>query len=429
MNIESIHKLFLQHPIICTDTRRILPQSIFFALKGETFNGNTFAEQALASGCAYAVVDEDVNPDNQQLIKVENVLETLQQLATFHRNHLNIPVIGITGSNGKTTHKELIARVLQQRFKTFATKGNLNNHIGVPLSLLSLTHEHEIAVIEMGANHQGEIHQLSNICLPNYGLITNIGKAHLEGFGGEEGVIKGKSELYKFIRKTNGLLFINEDDELLKRLSKGIDSSSYGTKSSSACRGILHEENPNIDFSFFYEKEEFRCTSSLSGRYNFYNIMAAVAIGIYFRVKPSDIKHAIESYVSDNNRSQLVKTDNNLLYLDAYNANPSSMQAAIENFAASPYTNKVAILGGMNELGETSMIEHEALVAMAASKDFSKIILVGHHFENINVGEPFMKVANVELLKEMLRSNQVSGASILIKGSRTNKLEQLVEVL
>lgn len=429
MNIESLHQLFIQHPQVCTDTRKITPGSIFFALKGESFNGNLFAEKAVQEGCSYAVVDEDVNPSNAQFIRVENVLETLQQLATFHRKQLNIPVIGITGSNGKTTNKELIARVLQQRFKTFATQGNLNNHIGVPLSLLSLTHEHEIAVIEMGANHQGEIHMLSNICLPNYGIITNIGKAHLEGFGGEEGVIKGKSELYKFIRKTNGMLFVNEDDELLKRLSKGIDSSSYGTKSSATYRGIMQEENPNIDFSFFYEKEEYKCTSTLSGKYNFYNIMAAVAIGIYFRVKPADIKHAIESYVSDNNRSQLVKTEKNLLYLDAYNANPSSMKAAIDNFGASPYPNKMAILGGMNELGETSTVEHELLISLAASKDFKQVYLVGSHFENIQVESLFTKVTNVDLLKEMLKSNPITGASILIKGSRTNKLEQLLEVL
>jgi UDP-N-acetylmuramoyl-tripeptide--D-alanyl-D-alanine ligase len=429
MNIESIHKLFLQHPIVCTDTRKIIPNSIFFALKGESFNGNLFAEKAIAEGCAYAIVDEAISSENTQIIQVDNVLETLQQLASFHRKHLNIPVIGITGSNGKTTNKELIARVLQQRFKTFATHGNLNNHIGVPLSLLSLNHEHEIAVIEMGANHQGEIHMLSNICLPNYGIITNIGKAHLEGFGGEEGVIKGKSELYKFIRKTNGLLFVNEDDELLKRLSKGIDTYSYGTKSSSAVRGILHEENPNISFSFFHEKEEHPCTSSLSGQYNFYNIMAAVAIGIYFRVKPADIKHAIESYVSDNNRSQLVKTEKNLLYLDAYNANPSSMKAAIDNFGASPYPNKIAILGGMNELGETSMLEHEQLIALAASKDFTKVFLVGQHFETLNADALFTKIAHVDALKEMLKTHPISGASILIKGSRTNKLEQLLEVL
>jgi UDP-N-acetylmuramoyl-tripeptide--D-alanyl-D-alanine ligase len=427
MTIIELHKLFLQHSTVCTDTRNIKSGSLFFALKGDNFNGNSFAKNAIDQGCAYAIVDEEIEY-HPNIIKVDNVLQTLQKLATYHRTYLNIPVIGITGSNGKTTTKELVFTVLKKRFKTYATHGNLNNHIGVPLSLLSLTHEHEMAVIEMGANHQGEIEMLSNICLPNYGLITNIGKAHLEGFGGEEGVIKGKSELYKHIRKSNGLLFINDDDDLLKRLSRGIDSYTYGTNSNANVYGMLKNESPNIDFDLHFNDEILNINATLSGKYNFYNMMAAAAIGLYFSVKINDITDALGKYESDNNRSQTIKTAKNTLMLDAYNANPSSMLAAITNFSSSKSNNKIAIIGGMNELGETTEEEHITLVNLLLSKDFKTVMLVGNHFNNISNAET-LKFENVEAVIQYLSNNKFNDAHILIKGSRSNQLEKLVPFL
>lgn len=428
MTIEELHKIFLQFHLICTDTRNIKKNSIYFALKGANFNGNSFAEKALELGCAYAIVDEGES-DNANIIKVSDVLTTLQNLANHHRKYINIPVIGITGSNGKTTTKELVARVLNKRFKTFATHGNLNNHIGVPLSLLSLTKEHDLAVIEMGANHQGEIEFLSNICEPNYGLITNIGKAHLEGFGGEDGVIKGKSELYKFIRKTNGLLFVNGDDELLMRLSKGIDLLSYGTNNKCNVLGKLIQESPHLIFEINEGEQTTKVEAKLSGAYNFYNIMAAVSIGKYFKVSSKYIVIAIEEYESDNNRSQIVKTKNNTIFLDAYNANPSSMQAAIANFDTIKSDNKIAILGVMNELGETSETEHQNLVNNVTNRNFKQIFLVGKNFENIQANNQVIKFESLQSISDYLVNTKITNADILIKGSRSNQLEKLVDLL
>ncbi len=428
MSIEEIHKLFISCNAICTDTRSIKENAIYFALKGSNFNGNLFAEKALELGCSYSFIDEgDYN--NSKIIKVNDVLETLQKLANYHRKYLNIPIIGITGSNGKTTTKELVARVLQKRYKTFATNGNLNNHIGVPLSLLSMNKEHEIGVIEMGANHQGEIEMLSNICEPNYGLITNIGKAHLEGFGGEEGVIKGKSELYKNIRKSNGLLFVNGDNDLLMRLSKGIDLCTYGTNSKCNISGTLIQESPTIISEFLHQGITTNLNSKLSGKYNFYNILAAVSIGEYFKVKTTDIIQAIESYESDNNRSQLVKTKYNSIFLDAYNANPSSMEAAIENFNSINSENKIVILGVMNELGEASEIEHQNLVNNVTNKKFNRVFLVGKNFEKINTNAAIIKFESLESISDYLQKNEIKDADILIKGSRSNQLEKLVQYL
>ena len=425
MTIKALYQLFLASPIVCTDTRNIKKNSIFFALKGDSFNGNLFALQAIEQGCAYAIVDEEIE-QSDKVIKVENVLQTLQELATYHRQQLHIPIIGITGSNGKTTTKELVQRVLQKRYNTYATFGNLNNHIGVPLSLLSITNQHEMAVIEMGANHKGEIAMLCNICLPNYGLITNIGKAHLEGFGGEEGVIIGKSELYKFIRKTNGLLFINNDDELLKRLSRGIDSYTYGSNNTANIYAEMLLESPTLNFKI---NDAINVTSTLSGRYNLNNIMAAITIGTYFKITLNDAADAVATYVSDNNRSQIVNTKSNSIFLDAYNANPSSMQAAISNFCSQHLKNKIAIIGGMNELGETSELEHTALVNQLYEQEFSHIYLVGKYFSHIIPNANATLVENTTLLTDILKQMPIVNSNILIKGSRTNKLEQLVDYL
>ena len=369
MKIEEIHSLFLKHPLVSTDTRKIIPDSIFFALKGANFNGNTFAAEAIEKGAAYSIVDETQSTKNEKIILVEDVLKCLQDLATFHRKYLNIPVIGITGSNGKTTTKEILQRVLSKKFNVFATIGNLNNHIGVPLTLLALNKSHEIAIVEMGANHQGEIALLSSICLPNYALITNIGKAHLEGFGGIDGVIKGKTELYKFIRKNNGLLFVNGDDELLMRVSGDIDKITYGQKESNFLVGKLISSQNGLSFSYSTAKATVKVennvdiNSVLYGMYNFQNILAAICIGTYFNIDSKKTKEAIEEYIPQNNRSQIEVRHGITFYMDAYNANPSSMEVSINNFDEQTKGKiRIAIIGGMNELGDTSVEEHQKLI-------------------------------------------------------------------
>jgi UDP-N-acetylmuramoyl-tripeptide--D-alanyl-D-alanine ligase len=369
MKIEEIHSLFLKHPLVSTDTRNIIPDSIFFALKGANFNGNNFAAEAIEKGAAYSIIDETQSTKNEKIILVEDVLKCLQDLATFHRKYLNIPVIGITGSNGKTTTKEILQRVLSKKFNVFATIGNLNNHIGVPLTLLALNKSHEIAIVEMGANHQGEIALLSSICLPNYALITNIGKAHLEGFGGIDGVIKGKTELYKFIRKNNGLLFVNGDDELLMRVSGDIDKITYGQKESNFLVGKLISSQNGLSFSYSTAKATVKVennveiNSVLNGMYNFQNILAAICIGTYFNIDSKKIKEAIEEYIPQNNRSQIEVRHGITFYMDAYNANPSSMEVSINNFDEQTKGKiRIAIIGGMNELGDTSAEEHQKLI-------------------------------------------------------------------
>ena len=325
METQELYQLYLSNPIIDTDTRSIRKNSIFFALKGEQFNGNTFAEEALKKGASFAIVDENLFPTNPNIILVDNVLKTLQKLANYHRNQLNTPIISVTGSNGKTTTKELINAVLSTKFNTVATKGNLNNHIGVALTLLTITKDTEIAIVEMGANHQKEIEFLCSIAEPNFGYITNFGKAHLEGFGGVEGVIKGKSELYDFIKSTNGLVFINGNDELQLHKTFGIKRISFEIGLDSI---ELIEANPFVKIRF----NGIEIQTQLIGSYNVNNIAAAITIGKFFKVPEADIKTAIENYIPTNNRSQLMKIGNNTIFMDAYNANPSSMKVALENF-------------------------------------------------------------------------------------------------
>ena len=433
--IEQLDKHFLDNLLICTDTRELKPKSIFFALKGGNYNANQFAEKALDAGCSFAVIDDQAFKKDERYILVNDVLSTLQELANYHRKQLTIPIISITGTNGKTTSKELVSAVLGQKYKVLATKGNLNNHIGVPLTLLSITKEHEIAIIEMGANHQGEIAMLCNIAEPDYGMITNIGKAHLEGFGGEQGVIKAKSEMYKYISQKKGKLFVNGDNDLLMGLSEGINRVTYGTKENNDFIGEFIESNPfvkikckkNSDVTDINESPII--STQLIGKYNFENILAAACIGNYFQVDEKNIKEGLEYYIPSNNRSQVLQTKNNLLLLDAYNANPSSMNAAIENFAQMDQPNKMVVLGDMLELGEESEKEHNAVVDLLKQKNIPSIILVGPLFQKagmrINAKTFETNVGALEYLKQM----NPKQFTILIKGSRGIKLETIVEAL
>ena len=418
MTIEKLHTLFLQHPIVDTDTRKIRENSIFFALKGENFNGNLFATKALNHGAKYAIIDEDLETDSKNIIKVDNVLETLQNLATFHRNYLGIPIIGLTGSNGKTTTKELINAVLSQKYNCSATVGNLNNHIGVPLTLLCMNKETEIGIVEMGANHLKEIELLSNIAQPNYGLITNFGKAHLEGFGGIEGVIKGKSELYKYIKNSNGEVFINQNDPIQLKQSKGLNTRTIDASIN------LIDTTPFVKVSF----DDIEIQSNLIGKYNYTNIALAITIGNYFKVPKNKIKVALETYVPTNNRSQIIETESNKIILDAYNANPSSMKVALENFDTIKAAAKIVILGDMFELGETSNEEHQSITELAENLNFETVILIGENFSHVKA----RKASKFESFSDFINNVDFTNfkhSSILIKGSRGMALERVLDFL
>lgn len=429
MDICKLYSLFLKHPKICTDTRDIVKGSMFFALKGESFNGNKFAEDAINKGCAWAIIDEPKYKTSDKHILVNDTLETLQELATYHRNQLNIPVIGITGTNGKTTTKELIHKVLSKKYKTHATKGNLNNHIGVPLTLLDTPKDTEIAIIEMGANHSGEIAILAKIANPNYGIITNIGRAHLEGFGSFEGIKKTKKELYDHIYNSNGLLFINNDDELLMSISEDIKKYSYGTTIEADSKGKFLQASPFMVMELHSKKGILYVRSKLIGKYNFENAMAAACIGRYFNIDDLDIKEALESYVPSNNRSQLMKTDNNILIIDAYNANPTSMAASVNNFSEIKAKDKSLILGDMLELGEVSETEHEKIINLLIKNNCNNVYLVGDYFYNTAINHSFKKFKTVEELIGYLNQNSINGHTILLKGSRGIRLEQCIKLL
>lgn len=422
MEIQELYQLYLSHPIIDTDSRAIRTNSIFFALKGEQFNGNLFAEEALKKGASFAVVDENHFPNNYNIIFVDNVLETLQKLANYHRNQLNIPIISLTGSNGKTTTKELINAVLSKKFQTIATRGNLNNHIGVPLTLLTISKETEIAIVEMGANHQKEIEFLCSIAEPNFGYITNFGKAHLEGFGGVEGVIKGKSELYDFIKKTNGLAFFNSNDELQLQKTFGMKRLSFEVGKGSAIE--LTQADPYVKLTYNGETIQ----SQLIGLYNINNIAAAITIGEFFKVPESDIIEAIESYTPTNNRSQLMKIRTNTVFMDAYNANPSSMKVALENFYQIEGTIKVIILGDMFELGETSLAEHQAIADLVTNFNFEQVYLIGQHFSSVNFSKA-NQFKTFEDFKNNFDASKIEHSTILIKGSRGMALERVLDLL
>ncbi len=428
-SIDDIYQVFKAHPWVSTDSRQVKPGSLFFALRGESFNGNEFAGLALQSGAVCAVVDEPKYALNASYILVDDVLSTLQALSQYHRMQFDIPVIAITGTNGKTTTKELICGVLSKRYRTLATQGNLNNHIGVPLTLLNLTPETEIAVIEMGASHPGEIDFLCNIALPGYGLITNIGKAHLEGFGSYEGVIGTKTELYRFIREHGGRIFFNNDDEVLRQHSEGLKTITYGTPPADVVADHLTAD-PFVTMDIhLHDGIILSIESRLYGRYNEGNILAAACIGQYFGVPPGKIKSAIEEYQPGNNRSQISKTDHNLLILDAYNANPSSMRAAIETFAASPYPEKIIILGDMLELGIEADTEHRAILSLIGQLSFKEVYLVGPVFTRLNSTRQNICFQDTMLARMWFEYHRIENATVLIKGSRGIRLEKLADVL
>lgn len=440
MKTKDIYNIYLKHPVICTDSRELTRGGIFFALKGENFNGNAYAESAVRDGCSYAVIDQPENKKNEQYILTENVLETLQDLARYHREQLNIPVIGITGTNGKTTTKELLGAILGKKYRIVSTKGNLNNHIGVPLTILSITGETEIAVVEMGANHPGEIAFLCDICRPGSGLVTNIGKAHLEGFGSFEGVVKTKKELYDFLTGNRKVVFANADNVILTGILKDYPFVSYGSGDANNCQGNIIrgtsflEADINIkniqgNYASGNFSSSFRVSSNLVGEYNLENLLAAVTVGSYFGVLPDQIAEAVRSYQPDNNRSQLKKTGKNTLILDAYNANPSSMSLAVKNYTTLAAEKKILILGDMLELGEYAVQEHAAIVQLVKLSGFSDVFFVGKVFSETAPAYGYKTFENTDMLCAFIKENPVENASILIKGSRGIKLEKVVDLL
>lgn len=429
MEMKDLYELFLQHPTITTDSRDVPEGSMFFALKGETFDGNAYAKAALEQGAAYAVIDEKeyAEENNEHLILVEDVLTTLQQLAKYHRVHLGTPIIGITGTNGKTTTKELIATVLKKKYNVLYTQGNFNNHIGVPKTLLQLTKEHDIAVIEMGANHPGEIKTLVEIVLPDFGIITNVGKAHLLGFGSFEGVIRTKGELYDFLRAIEGTVFINNENPHLLGISKGLKLVKYGQTETDGLlvKGQLVECNPFLKFEWNGGVVQTR----FIGSYNLDNALAAACIGTYFEVPSNDICDALAEYTPSNNRSQLTITKDNKLVVDAYNANPTSMKAALDNFRLIQADHKMCILGQMGELGDVSEEEHQKVIDLIGEGDFEQVWLVGDNFAKTRHPANYRLFANVEEVKTAISTQKPQGFLILIKGSNSNKLVQTVELL
>ncbi|HOZ79613.1 MAG TPA: UDP-N-acetylmuramoyl-tripeptide--D-alanyl-D-alanine ligase, partial [Ferruginibacter sp.] len=420
MQLPDLYDIYLQYPSVQTDTRKLKPGDIYFALKGPSYNGNQFARQALDAGAAYAVVDEPVNFSDERLIATEDVLQTLQQLAKYHREQFEIPFIAITGSNGKTTTKELVHEVLSSTFTTYTTKGNLNNHIGIPLTILSVGMDADMAVIEMGANHQKEIESYCVYTNPTHGIITNCGKAHLEGFGGIEGVRKGKGELYDHIRANNGTLFLMKDYDYLVEMSKGISNIiTYGT-TGAMITGITDSSKEMLEVRMLSGTGIKKIQTQLVGEYNLPNVLVAVAVGKYFNVPDEKIKAALENYSPSNSRSQLVEIDGNKIILDAYNANPTSMKAAIENIAKMN-GDKVLMLGGMMEMGEESLKEHQALVDLINMYDWKEVVLVGGDF--IKVNNPFTTFATSTEAGKWLKEKHFTNTTILVKGSRSMQME------
>ncbi len=427
MDIKSLYELYRKHPVVTTDTRNCPDSSIFIALKGESFNGNKFAAQAIEKGCAYAIVDEAEYATSENIILVNDCLQTLQQLANYHRSQLTIPVIGITGTNGKTTTKELTSAVLSKKYNVLFTQGNLNNHIGVPLTLLSVNDSHEIAVIEMGANHPGEIKALVEIAEPDCGLITNVGKAHLEGFGSFEGVIRTKGEMYDFLRAKGGKIFIHNENEYLQQISEGLGKISYGEAKGLYITGKMTGCSPFLAFEWQHAGQIHAVTTQLIGGYNLTNALAAAAVGVYFGVPENQISEALTEYQPQNNRSQLTLTERNQLIVDAYNANPSSMQAAVSNFGQMEASAKVLILGDMFELGETSAEEHQKVVDLINRYSFDLVLLCGENFSTST--HNYKSFLGTNDLLHYLQEYPFSDATVLIKGSRGMKLEQTIEWL
>ena len=425
MNIEQLYELYKLSYKVSTDTRKITKGCIFFALKGDNFNGNEFADEALKKGASYAVIDEEEFKTSDATILFDDVLTTLQLLASYHRVQLAIPIISLTGSNGKTTTKELINAVLSTSYKTTATQGNLNNHIGVPLTLLSMTPDTKIGIVEMGANHLKEIEFLSNIALPDYGYITNFGKAHLEGFGSIQGVIKGKTELYRHLEKKNKKVFVNANDQIQMDQTKGLQRFTFGTGSSNLVIEFI-EANPFV----FVKYDNIEIKSNLIGSYNFNNICAAIAIGHYFKVNKRNIKTGIENYFPDNNRSQILNRQSNRIILDAYNANPTSMQAALENFSQLKDDNKIIVLGDMFELGKDSAYEHQHICDLVAKMQFNKAYLIGENFYKTKaINENIVTFKSFEDFKQYFTNHKIKDTLFLIKASRGMALERVVELI
>lgn len=427
MEIAELYKCFMECGKVTTDSRNCPEGSMFIALKGKTFNGNAFAAQALKQGCRYAVIDESEYA-GEGTILVDNCLQALQQLANYHRRQLKTPVIGITGTNGKTTTKELISTVLSRKFNTLYTEGNFNNHIGVPLTLLRLTKEHEMAVVEMGANHPGEIKTLVHIAEPDYGIITNVGKAHLQGFGSFEGVIRTKGELYDFLRAKGGAtIFIQNENPYLNGIAEGLTCVRYGQTAGLYVSGELISCSPFLSFRWTAEGVSHEVNTHLIGSYNLDNMLAAAAIGRYFGVSDDDISSALASYLPHNNRSQLKETADNKLIVDAYNANPTSMMAALKNFRQIEAPHKMVILGDMKELGEASREEHQKVVDYLKECGFDRVVLVGPEFAAAT--HSYQTFQHVDEVLADIRIHKPQGYYILIKGSNSMKLSQLPEYL
>src|SRR5690554_251123 len=424
MKIEQLHALFLKHPSVSTDTRKIAKNDLYFALKGDNFNGNGFTKQALENGASYCIIDEEEYAINNQCILVDNVLKTLQDLASFHRKYLKLPIIALTGSNGKTTTKELIHAVLSKKYSTSATLGNLNNHIGVPLTLLKMTKDTEIGIVEMGANHPKEIELLCNLAFPDYGLITNFGKAHLEGFGSVEGVIKAKSELYQHLISHKKTIFINSSDPIQVEKSQGTKTLTFGQNNTDDFTIYFKSAQPNVSISY----NNNQINSQLIGEYNFNNISVAIAIGAYFKVDENQIKEAIETYVPKNNRSQIIEKGTTQIILDAYNANPSSMTVALNNFGKLEAKNKIAILGDMFELGQEAKAEHMAIAELANSLNLSKVIFVGENFHHA-IPENNESYTSFDDFETKFNFKTLENATLFIKGSRGMALERVLDLL
>jgi UDP-N-acetylmuramoyl-tripeptide--D-alanyl-D-alanine ligase len=429
--LEKIYALFLQSTGVCTDTRNLEKDNLFFALKGPSFNGNLFATEALKQGALACIVDEVITPPNPNILQVDDVLQTLQLLAQHHRKTLNTTVVALTGSNGKTTTKELISRILQTTYHTLFTLGNLNNHIGVPLTLLRLKKEHEIAVIEMGANHQGEIQSLSEIVLPDYGLITNIGKAHLEGFGGIEGIIKGKTELYRHLMHNSKTLFCRKNNPLLAPQCNDYENVIYYSTEPDTCiYGNIISSYPTLSIQWFEnQKKSEIITTQITGDYNLENLLASICIGRHFKVTPENIQSAIENYKPDNQRSQIVKSGSNTIILDAYNANPTSMAAALNNLSEHYYGKKIIILGEMLELGNDALQEHQLIVDQISTMEKDLLILVGDHFLRTTLNEQALRFKTSDEATTYLKQHPLSNCTILIKGSRGSRMEKVLEAL
>ena len=429
MDIVKLYHHFLQSSGVTTDSRHCPQGSLFFALKGPSFDGNLYADKALASGCVLAVVDDASVVKDERYFLVDDVLTALQLLANYHRRQFSIPVIGITGSNGKTTTKELLATVLETSFNLHYTQGNFNNHIGVPLTLLLLKPAHEMAIIEMGANHPLEIGELCRIAEPNFGVITNIGKAHLEGFGGIEGVIKTKKELYDFIRLHGGTVFVNGEDELLVSLSEGIERVLYND-AHSRFRVAVNAVLPTLRLEVYHNDQCSLLTSHLVGEYNTINIAVALELGGFFGLPTEMMVQSLEAYVPSNNRSQIMKTAHNQIVLDAYNANPASMAVAVANFDKIVASSKVVILGAMKELGDYSKEEHQDLVNAVSKGAFKRVMVVGLEFEVVDDKPQNVAFFNtIDMVKQSLKSNPIQGSTVLLKGSRSMKMETLVDLL